>query len=105
MPDKGSVVALHQGDKKNMLRVEVNVRECAIRSVVVFKDRAEVKRAVAVELAAGENEVLIGGLAECVDKNSIRYDPLSQAGVAFPKLLQEIKSGNPLADLHTVNHN
>ena len=89
MPDKGSVAAPHQGGctgRKNVLRVEVNVRECAIRSVVVFKDRAEVRRAVAVELAAGENEVVVGGLAECVDKNSIRLEPLNQAGVTVPNL-------------------
>ena len=50
------------------------VRECTIESVVVYKDRAEVKRAVPLTLAAGENEVVVCGLAECVDKESIRYE-------------------------------
>lgn len=53
--------------------VETSVRDCAIESVVVFADRAEVKRAVPVTLAAGENEVVIHGLSSCVDKNSIRF--------------------------------
>ena len=76
MPDKGSplpkaaaVLSLPGPEKKV---VEVSVRECAIHSAVVFKDRAEVKRVVPARLAAGENEVVVSGLASCVDKNSIR---------------------------------
>ena len=46
---------------------------CAIQSVVVYRDRAEVKRIVPASLATGENEVIVTGLAECVDKNSVRY--------------------------------
>ena len=74
MPDKGSFEAPQTGGtgKKNVHRVDVGVKDCAIRSVVVFKDRAEVKRVVSASLVAGENEIIIGGLAECVDKNSIR---------------------------------
>ena len=53
--------------------VETVVGDCAIESVVVYQDRAEVKRAVPVRLTPGENEVIIYDLAECVDKNSIRY--------------------------------
>jgi hypothetical protein len=53
--------------------VETGVGDCAIESVVIYKDRAEVKRAVPVHLTPGENEVIVYDLAECVDKNSIRY--------------------------------
>ena len=53
--------------------VETVVGDCAIESVVVYQDRAEVKRAVPVRLTPGENEVIVYDLAECVDKNSIRY--------------------------------
>ena len=61
--------------KKNVVqRVEVCVRECGIHSVVVYRDRAEVKRTVPVRLSAGENEVVINGLADCIDKNSIRWE-------------------------------
>ena len=52
---------------------QVAVGGCAIQSVVVYRDRAEVKRIVPASLAAGENEVIVTGLAECVDKNSVRY--------------------------------
>ena len=75
MPDnKGSFEAPQTGGagKKNVHRVDVGVKDCAILSVVVFKDRAEVKRVVLASLVAGENEIIIGDLAECVDKNSIR---------------------------------
>ena len=53
--------------------IETGVGDCAIESVVVYQDRAEVKRAVPVHLCPGENEVIVYDLAERVDKNSIRY--------------------------------
>ena len=56
--------------------VEIDVGDCAIESVVVFQDRAEVKRAVPVHLTPGENEVIVYGLSEHVIKNSIRYSRL-----------------------------
>ena len=52
--------------------VETTVRDCAIESVVVYADRAEVKRRVPVNLAAGKNEVVVHGLSTCINKNSIR---------------------------------
>ena len=68
MPDKGEQLV----GKKGVRTVEVVVGACAIHSVVVYGDRAEVKRTVPASLAAGENEVFLTRLAECVDKNSIR---------------------------------
>ena len=70
MPDKGSLEKQEARSGQN--KVEVDVKECAIHSVVVYQDRAEVRRVVPANLAAGENEVIINGLAECVDNNSIR---------------------------------
>ncbi len=57
---------------KNVRVICAAVRGCAIESVVVYRDRAEVKRAVPLTLAPGESEVIVHGLAQCVDKNSIR---------------------------------
>ena len=75
MPDKALVGAQESQliGRKGVRTVEVAVGACAIHSVVVYSDRAEVKRTVPASLAAGENEVLLTGLTECVDKNSIRY--------------------------------
>ena len=75
MPDKDSPA--EQGKEgvlpgKSVHRVEVGVRECAIHSVVIYQDRAEVKRVVPAKLAPGENQVVVNGLASCVDKNSVR---------------------------------
>lgn len=58
---------------KDVQIIQSGVRDCAIDSVVVYSDRAEVRRAVPVSLLAGENEVVVYDLTECVDKNSIRY--------------------------------
>ena len=49
------------------------VRSCSIDSVVVYSDRAEVKREVPVKLEAGENEVIISDLPECIIGDSVRY--------------------------------
>ena len=57
---------------KNVQVIETGVRDCKIESVVVYSDRAEVKRAVPVTLTAGENEVIIYDLSTCVAEESIR---------------------------------
>ncbi len=54
--------------------VETTVRNCAIESVVVYSDRAEVKRRVPINLEQGKNEVLICGFSTWTDRNSIRLD-------------------------------
>ena len=53
-------------------REVVQAQEAEIHSVTVYRDRAEVKRSVCVRLEAGENEVVVSGLPECTDKDSIR---------------------------------
>ena len=58
--------------RQNVQVVEVGVRSCAVESVVVYSDRAEVKRAVPVTLLAGDNEVIIHDLPTCINQNSIR---------------------------------
>ncbi len=59
--------------RPNVQVVTTAVRDCSIDSVVVYGDRAEVRRTVPVHLAVGENEVIVFDLTDCVDKDSIRY--------------------------------
>lgn len=54
------------------LREVFQAKEAEIHSVTVYRDRAEVKRSVLVRAEEGENEVVVSGLPECTDKNSIR---------------------------------
>ena len=72
MPDTGVLKTKAFPGSSTVQVVETAVGDCAIESVVVYQDRAEVKRAVPVHLYPGENEVIVFDLAECVDKNSIR---------------------------------
>ena len=51
---------------------ELEVKACSIHNVVVYRDRAEVRRTVNISLPAGESEVTIKGLSESVDGDSIR---------------------------------
>ena len=53
-------------------REVVQAQEAEIHSVTVYRDRAEVKRSVRVRVEAGENEIVVSGLPECTDKDSIR---------------------------------
>lgn len=50
----------------------LNVKDCSMNSVVIYRDRAEVKRVVPVSIIGGENEIVITGLSEAVDGDSIR---------------------------------
>lgn len=49
-----------------------DVRQCRIHSVVVYTDRAEVKRLVPAQLPSGESEVVIEGLSASINGDSIR---------------------------------
>ena len=73
MPDGGALKAKAFPGGSVSQVIETSVGDCAIDSVVVYQDRAEIKRAVPVHLCPGENEVIVYDLAECIDKNSIRY--------------------------------
>jgi hypothetical protein len=58
--------------EKKIPTTEVSVAKCEIYSVVVYRDRAEVRRVVHAHLSSGENKVVVNGLAEVVEANSIR---------------------------------
>ena len=51
---------------------EMNIKSCSLHSVVVYRDRAEVKRNVSVSLKAGETELKLTDLSKAVDSDSIR---------------------------------
>lgn len=51
-----------------------DVRQCRIHSVVVYTDRAEVKRLVPAQLPSGESEVVIEGLSASINGDSIRWE-------------------------------
>ena len=55
------------------MQQEYSVKDCAIKSVIVYRDRAEVKRSLPVAIPGGECDVIFKGLPEVVDENSIRY--------------------------------
>lgn len=49
--------------------------------VVVFQDRAEVKRAIKTKLKAGESEIIITGLSNHVEEDSIRVEGTGNAKI------------------------
>ncbi|XP_019854214.1 PREDICTED: protein F37C4.5-like isoform X1 [Amphimedon queenslandica] len=60
---------------------EMNIKSCSLHSVVVYKDRAEVKRNVSVFLKAGETELKLTGLSKSVDSDSIRVEGCGNATI------------------------
>jgi len=59
--------------KKGAETLETTVSNCAIDSVVVYTDRAEVKKRLTINLE-GKNGVLLHGFPSWIDKDSIRLD-------------------------------
>ena len=55
---------------------EHNASELEVGGVVVYPDRAEVKRLIRVSLKKGENNVLINQLPSVVNSKSLRLDAM-----------------------------
>lgn len=53
--------------------VKFDVTTLPVSSVVVFTDRAEVKRTIKCNLEAGAREITVYNLASKLDPDSIRY--------------------------------
>ena len=51
-----------------------NIKEQKCLQVVVFTDRAEVKRSIKCTLEKGENEVVLSAVSNFVDRDSIRVE-------------------------------
>ncbi len=49
--------------------------------VVVFKDRAEVKRSLKAKLKKGESEITLNDVSGCIDRDSVRIEGLGSATV------------------------
>lgn len=58
-----------------------SMKDLRCEKVVVFKDRAEIKRSVQTRLHKGENEVVIGGVTHSMDRDSVRVEGQGKATV------------------------
>lgn len=58
-----------------------SMKELRCEKVVVFKDRAEVKRSVQTRLHKGENEIVIIGVSNSIDRDSVRVEGQGKATV------------------------
>lgn len=48
------------------------VHDCPVDKVVVYLDRAEVRRVVNATIKKGQNEIILKNLSSCIDEDSIR---------------------------------
>lgn len=62
-------------------QLKFSMKDLNCRKVVVFKDRAEVKRTMKTILKKGENELVISGVTNCIDRDSVRVEGHGQATV------------------------
>ena len=53
---------------------EYNAKDLEVGGVVVYPDRAEVKRMIRVSLKKGENDVMINQLPSVIDSKSLRLE-------------------------------
>lgn len=60
---------------------EVIISECPVLNVVVYKDRAEVTREIALQLEVGTQEVVLTKLSKSLDKDSVRVDGVGPASI------------------------
>ncbi len=58
-----------------------SMKQLKCESVVVYTDRAEVKRLVCTKLKKGENEIVIQGVSESIDADSVRVEGIGHAMV------------------------
>lgn len=56
-----------------MPQITKKCQDCPVLNVVVYQDKAEVKRSIQVDLTeAGENELIISAVVNTIDRNSVR---------------------------------
>jgi len=58
-----------------------SMKELPCEKVVVFADRAEVKRTLKATLKKGENELILGTVSDSIDQESVRVDGHGEASV------------------------
>jgi hypothetical protein len=58
-----------------------SMKELKCEKVVVFTDRAEVRRLVKTKLKKGENELLLSGVSSQIDRDSVRVEGHGEATV------------------------
>lgn len=58
-----------------------SMKDLKCEKVVVFKDRAEVKRTVETRLHQGENEIVLTGVTNSIDRDSVRVEGQGKATV------------------------
>ena len=56
-------------------------KELKCESVVVFADRAELRRVLKTKLKKGENEILVNGVSNSIDRDSVRLEGHGNATV------------------------
>lgn len=58
-----------------------SMKDLPCEKVVVFKDRAEVRRSLRTRLNKGENEIIINGASQVIDRDSVRVEGHGHATV------------------------
>ena len=59
-------------DAKTDVKQTFKISSCNTESVVVYLDRAEVKRSLKIKLKAGENEIVLNNLSQHINKDTVR---------------------------------
>lgn len=53
-------------------KITFDVKDCDCEEVIVFQDSAEVCRSLKAAVKKGENEIVLGGVSDRIDQDSVR---------------------------------
>uniref|UniRef100_A0A0K0FX16 DUF4140 domain-containing protein n=1 Tax=Strongyloides venezuelensis TaxID=75913 RepID=A0A0K0FX16_STRVS len=78
------------GDHIN--RIDVESKDLPVKTVVIFKDKAEVKKAVDVDCVTGSNVIHIKNVSPVLDRNSIRVEVIGEGLIQDVEYHEEPKN-------------
>uniref|UniRef100_A0A0N5BP21 DUF4140 domain-containing protein n=1 Tax=Strongyloides papillosus TaxID=174720 RepID=A0A0N5BP21_STREA len=78
------------GDHIN--RIDVESKDLPVKTVVIFKDKAEVKKAIDVDCVTGSNVIHIKNVSPVLDRNSIRVEVIGEGLIQDVEYHEEPKN-------------
>eukprot|EP00118_Oscarella_pearsei_P000562 m.5253 g.5253 ORF g.5253 m.5253 type:complete len:601 (+) comp12617_c0_seq1:69-1871(+) len=72
--------------------------DCAVRSVVVFRDRAEVCRVVEANVPQGDSEILLTSLPSTIDEESIRVEGFGAVSINEVAFVRREEKSEPIKE-------
>uniref|UniRef100_A0A0N4ZAS3 DUF4140 domain-containing protein n=1 Tax=Parastrongyloides trichosuri TaxID=131310 RepID=A0A0N4ZAS3_PARTI len=80
-----------KGNHTHTNRIDIEAKDLPVKTVVVFKDKAEVKKAIDVDCSIGSNVIYIKNVSPVLDRNSIRVEVVGEGIIQDVEYQEEHK--------------